>query len=853
MLPPPPDPPVLDTSDLSTSSDSIGNGGYSSFLGSTNNGHYQRVPQPCPDPDPIGTVGMGDITGSPDYLDSNDNQQFVDHTSSCSPVNSDSWGDPSKILDSLQAETTTGDDTASSTSESDVTQIWVPAANQVPGRHDSHSQLGNGSWSMDLPQGILKQSSSGLTPHESSPKNAVSSGSTPTEIGNGSDVGSDNMTSVSATGIGSRSSLVKKKVVHSLPKNNTVLRYDPSTGLTEAVIVGSEDEDEKRDAPNGDSGIGQDCEDDSTRHLAKFDSEPSSPSFRRRPSRPPPTARELLFDSIMANLSGIYGLLLIVMGAVIPISEVFSKPHPFLFEGFYFYLFGMSILFLLYAYVYILHTRTLGGMTKFRKSDDNMHYRMRYKIISDTGSFYLRLGAVGFGIGSMIKSGLQFGEFFELDFRSPCINILQRLLPILHLTFTFAQLYFVFLNSKMCIQSYKAIARFGLMHMVGTNLSVWCRELVKETIREINEHMSLKKGATHTMPEAEPLTYVTAGSGNGSEYSFNPDNGDLSVLVSSVGGINTSVNVGPDIVNDPQCLETSLMSKVVEDAAPYLYPCSIQYSLICAGILYTMWTNIGKRLLYQSSDEESQREAKVRSQKLSVDCSSSSRGLFMGIFLLVSAVISMIVFFMLINKPSYMDAAIQLEHLSQVVLNVIAAIALILAFIRMRELRFTAKEELSLEEILLIISLPGEYIFGFLSIIAIGVEGIDQSGLIILLSSVLAMFESSLQTMFILNGMRRSAHTPQLQKRKTGREFITFLMVCNIAMWGVNTFEIHRSEFNPAQMRFYGVLAWNIFTHIAIPLIIFFRFHSTVCLSNIWKHAWKRKSNSQESLTNAGQ
>ena len=62
--------------------------------------------------------------------------------------------------------------------------------------------------------------------------------------------------------------------------------------------------------------------------------------------------------------------------------------------------------------------------------------------------------------------------------------------------------------------------------------------------------------------------------------------GDLSVLVSSVGGINTSVNGGPDIINNPQCLETSLMSKVVEDAAPYLYPCSIQYSLICAGQYY---------------------------------------------------------------------------------------------------------------------------------------------------------------------------------------------------------------------------------------------------------------------------
>lgn len=75
----------------------------------------------------------------------------------------------------------------------------------------------------------------------------------------------------------------------------------------------------------------------------------------------------------------------------------------------------------------------------------------------------------------------------------------------------------------MCIQSYKAIARFGLMHMVGTNLSVWTRDLVKETIREIHEHTSIKENKAHAAPEAEPLTYT--GSGNGSEYSFNQDNG----------------------------------------------------------------------------------------------------------------------------------------------------------------------------------------------------------------------------------------------------------------------------------------------------------------------------------------
>lgn len=30
------------------------------------------------------------------------------------------------------------------------------------------------------------------------------------------------------------------------------------------------------------------------------------------------------------------------------------------------------------------------------------------------GSFYLRVGAVAFGIGSMVYSGLEFGQYFEL-------------------------------------------------------------------------------------------------------------------------------------------------------------------------------------------------------------------------------------------------------------------------------------------------------------------------------------------------------------------------------------------------------------------------------------------------------
>lgn len=42
--------------------------------------------------------------------------------------------------------------------------------------------------------------------------------------------------------------------------------------------------------------------------------------------------------------------------------------------------------------------------------------------------------------------------------------------------------------SKLNIHRFKVIARFGLMHVVATNLCVWIRTLVLESIKEITKH-----------------------------------------------------------------------------------------------------------------------------------------------------------------------------------------------------------------------------------------------------------------------------------------------------------------------------------------------------------------------------
>lgn len=43
-----------------------------------------------------------------------------------------------------------------------------------------------------------------------------------------------------------------------------------------------------------------------------------------------------------------------------------------------------------------------------------------------------------------------------------------------------------------------------------------------------------------------------------------------------------------------ECRRTNIIGSLVQDASPFLFPCTIEYSLICAAILYVMWKNISR-------------------------------------------------------------------------------------------------------------------------------------------------------------------------------------------------------------------------------------------------------------------
>lgn len=58
-----------------------------------------------------------------------------------------------------------------------------------------------------------------------------------------------------------------------------------------------------------------------------------------------------------------------------------------------------------------------------------------------------------FGIGSMIYSGLEFGQYFELERDTKCHSVLLALTPATRMAFIFIQMYFIFLNDEVRFHS----------------------------------------------------------------------------------------------------------------------------------------------------------------------------------------------------------------------------------------------------------------------------------------------------------------------------------------------------------------------------------------------------------------
>lgn len=295
------------------------------------------------------------------------------------------------------------------------------------------------------------------------------------------------------------------------------------------------------------------------------------------------------------------------------------------------------------------------------------------------------------------------------------------------------------------------------------------------------------------------------------------------------------------------CSRTNIMGSLVQNASPFLFPCTIEYSLICAVILYEMWKKVKSLPDIERSrrNSDARHKAAKKAHHFSVDCARAHRGMFAGIIVIVLTIICLIMYFVLHEEPSYEQLAIAEVTACEIILYTVTALAVLAAVVKMRDLKFHQTQNAShassvkLDCTLLVLAQTGVYLYGMFSIMASYFTMTEDGGTAGLVSEILSLVQTSVQTLFILNACWRRCRGAEQHRNKPGREIVTFLLVANMSMWFINTLIKGRAGFRPTHLDLYGEWAWTVITHVSMPLAIFYRFHSTICLFEIWKSAYK--------------
>lgn len=167
------------------------------------------------------------------------------------------------------------------------------------------------------------------------------------------------------------------------------------------------------------------------------------------------------------------------------------------------------------------------------------------------------------------------------------------------------------MNSKALIVKHRYFARFGLMHTIATNLSVWLHVVIQETKHQITILMHPNKGHDAGAPLLDNLTatssilsplptfasFLTPLPGNLSADSLLVPNlilsptgqADSAALIGSHRLMKRSIEDHDLFTTHGICRRSNVLGQLVMDASQFLFPCVCEYSLICAAILYIMW------------------------------------------------------------------------------------------------------------------------------------------------------------------------------------------------------------------------------------------------------------------------
>lgn len=538
--------------------------------------------------------------------------------------------------------------------------------------------------------------------------------------------------------------------------------------------------------------------------------------------------------SMTCNMvSALYGKIAVVVTTVLVLTEVMDNSVPLLrFHGYlYAYLLGGSVVCLLGVYVSTMVDRcpALTGQPSRSGTDPEIALR-RGRVMTPCSdvSIYLRIGVVVFGLGTLLSCGLEIATIFTLT--KPCTDPVNLAMPVLHALFTFLQMHFVFMNAQSVARSLGCMRHLVLVHLVVTNVAVWLKLLLWETASEwLRQSHVVQAGEGIWPPKGFNFTtHVIDDQGEHKAF-FTSD-----CLWRPVDHLPME-----RMLTLQRCLHNTTVGAIWQKASPFLSPFIVQYSVVAAVVVYTIWDNYsyctrGKNYNSRRSSPTADRiEAAVSSSTdRVVDCQGSSKGLFLGLLVLVAGIIVLILFFVLSNENMEIETLSAVTTLHCAVQG-LSAMATAIGLCTVGGAYHKRGRTTQLNSILQGIGLLALYTYGVFGVVA-GASKIFEGSehLLLLMDGAFMVLFASLQSLFV---QRLAMRCLPKKNNKSGLQVVTFLMFSNLVLWLLETFTNQNHISSQQQLAMYGAVSWGIISRVALPLVIFYRFHSCVFLLEAWQ------------------
>lgn len=417
----------------------------------------------------------------------------------------------------------------------------------------------------------------------------------------------------------------------------------------------------------------------------------------------------------------------------------------------------------------------------------------------------MRNGAFLFGLGSLVYHLLEFISHFVIhldDKHKECRDSAGIAISAFSIVFIILQSIAIIFFPRLKIHYSGGLAHFGLMHVVATNMVIWMRTVIKESLHgfhEVSQHEE-----KHTEHEEEK------------EYSSLYE----------------------------KCLDKyhaeDFVTKVLKTTSPYLMAFIIEFSLVGCTVFYNTWSSVH---IQNSVDpvavKKQRKESRVNPEATmaKINWGNSARGAMVGCIVLFLTTIEIMIFLGVDGLENWTKE--QMGKILNCLINTVAGCAAVIGLVQIQKLKEkTNHADHSVDLFLLDLGVFFVYIYSCLTII-VGIYGKNEDipGGILTADGVLTMLTATCQIILshqILQKSISSENSPLW-----GRQAVTCLAFFNFSLWLYDTFELQKSQASLVESKFYGDFTWVWLQRVTLPVCIFFRFHSTVIMADSWKNSYR--------------